>query len=215
MAFRGWPVEAIEFYEELEDDNTKAFWTEHKATYENYVRAPMQELIAELAPEFGDGKVFRPYRDTRFSGDKSPYKTNIGTLLAGGGYVQLDSVGLAVGTGLYHPAKDQLDRYRKAVADDTTGPELEAVIARVEATGCEVLSRESLKTAPRGYPKDHPRIELLRHKGLIAWKQWEAGAWLGTAKAKTRIVDFLRNAQPLMTWFDTYVGDSELESGWR
>jgi uncharacterized protein (DUF2461 family) len=70
-----------------------------------------------------------------------------------------------------------------------------------------------LKTAPRGYPKDHPRIELLRHKGLITWREWPAGAWLGTAKAKDRVVEFLRTSAPLHAWLDAHVGPSELPPG--
>jgi uncharacterized protein (TIGR02453 family) len=214
MVFKGWPVEALEFYEGLEVDNTKTYWTENKAVYEEQVRAPMEALLAELAPEFGAGKIFRPYRDVRFSADKSPYKTAMGAQLAGGGYVQLSADGLAAGLGYYVMAKDQLDRFRQAVADDRKGTELEAEVARIRAKDLEVTGREVLKTAPRGYPKDHPRIELLRHKSLIAWKEWAANAWLGTAKAKGRVVDFLHDAKPLQEWLDAHVGESELEGAW-
>ena len=77
MGFRGWPAEAIEFYEGLEADNSKTYWTENKSVYENLVLRPMTELLAELTPEFGGSKIFRPYRDVRFSTDKAPYKTTI------------------------------------------------------------------------------------------------------------------------------------------
>src|SRR3954451_24990715 len=86
MAFRGWPVEAVEFYEGLLADNSKTYWQARKHTYDDDVRGPMQELLTELAPEFGQGKIFRPYRDVRFSADKTPYKTHIGAVLEGGGY---------------------------------------------------------------------------------------------------------------------------------
>ena len=76
--FRGWPAEALEFYERLEADNSKAYWTAHKEDYETVVLSPMKAIPAELAREFGDGKVFRPNRDVSFSTDKSPYKTHIG-----------------------------------------------------------------------------------------------------------------------------------------
>ena len=214
MAFKGWPAEALEFYEGLEVDNTKAYWTDHKAVYEELVRAPMEALLAELAPEFGEGRIFRPYRDVRFSADKSPYKTAMGAQLAGGGYVQLSSEGLAAGLGTYVMAKDQLERFREAVADDRTGAELEAIVGQVRGSGIEVTGRDVLKTAPRGYPKDHPRIEWLRHKSLIAWREWTAGAWLGTAKAKSRVVEFLHQARPLQDWLDANVGASELEDAW-
>src|SRR5207237_6520064 len=142
MAFRGWPAEALEFYEGLEADNSKAYWQDHKAVYEDAVRGPMDELLTELAPEFGEGKVFRPYRDVRFSADKSPYKTAMGATLAGGGYVQLSAQGLGAGTGMYVMAPDQLERYRRAVAGDRTGGELAAMVKRLARSGIEVSAHE-------------------------------------------------------------------------
>jgi uncharacterized protein (TIGR02453 family) len=211
MAFRGWPAEALEFYEGLEADNSKAYWTAHKDTYERDVREPMVALLAELEPEFGAGKIFRPYRDVRFSPDKSPYKTATGATLAAGGYVQFSTNGLACGSGMYMMAPDQLARYRRAVADDVAGEQLAGVIAGIERHGCEVTGHDQLKSAPKGYPKDHPRIELLRYKGIISWKQWPVAPWLGTAAAKKRVVDFLRAAQPLNEWLATHVGASAVD----
>jgi uncharacterized protein (TIGR02453 family) len=209
VAFRGWPAEALEFYEGLEADNSKAYWTAHKELYESAVHAPMVALLADLEPEFGAGKIFRPYRDVRFSADKAPYKTAIGATVERGGYVQLSAKGLACGAGMYMMAPDQLDRYRRAVADDVVGSTLEAVISDTARGGITVTGHERLKSAPRGYPKDHPRIELLRHKGLIAWKEWPAAAWLGTPAAKRRVADFLRTCQPLNDWLTSHVGQSE------
>lgn len=208
--FRGWPAEALEFYEHLEADNSRTFWTAHRAVYDEVVRAPMEALLARLEPEFGPGRIFRPNRDVRFSADKSPYKTHVGGYLEGGGYVQLSADGLACGLGYYQLASDQLARYRAAVAEDVPGAELERVVAAVRAAGPQVVGRGSLKTAPRGTPKDHPRIELLRHKGLIAWQEWEPAAWLGTAKAYDRVTGFLRAAAPLHEWLENHVGPSEL-----
>ncbi|MEV6208787.1 DUF2461 domain-containing protein [Kitasatospora sp. NPDC051914] len=210
MTFDGWPAEALEFYEQLEADNSKSFWTAHKDRYERTVRAPMADLLDALEDEFGPGKIFRPNRDVRFSADKSPYKTHIGGFLEAGGYVQLSADGLACGNGMYRLAPDQLARYREAVAEDVTGAELERVIAAVEKAGPSVVGRDPLKSAPRGYPKDHPRIGLLRNKGLIAWQEWEPEPWLGTAEAYDRIAGFLRASRPLKDWLDGHVGPSEL-----
>jgi uncharacterized protein (TIGR02453 family) len=206
MAFRGWPAEAIEFYEGLEADNSKAYWQDHRAVYEKLVKAPMDELLAELAPEFGEGKVFRPNRDVRFSADKSPYKTAIGATLGSGGYIQLSAKGLGAGAGMWMMEADQLDRYRRAVADGGRGEELVAIVDRANQAGLSVQGHHVLKTAPKGYPKDHPRIELLRNKGLIARKDWRAGAWLGRASAKNRVVEFLRASRPLNEWLARHVG---------
>jgi uncharacterized protein (TIGR02453 family) len=210
MAFRGWKAEAIEFYEGLEADNSRTYWQAHKADYEALVQNPMQELLAELADEFGEGNIFRPYRDVRFSADKSPYKTNIAAMVGGIGYVQFSADGLAAGSGYWMMASDQLDRYRRAAADDVTGPAVSAIAAKAAKAGMQVTAHESLKSAPRGYPKDHPRIELLRLKGLITWREWPVAAWMGTAKAKDRVVGFLRDSAPLRAWLDDHVGASTL-----
>ena len=204
MAFRGWPVEALEFYEALEADNSKAFWQRHKETYETVVRAPMEELLAELAPDWGEGRIFRPYRDVRFSADKSPYKTNIAATI-GSRYVQLTANGLAAGAGMWEMSSEQLASYREAVDEDAAGTELEGIVATIRKSGVEAMGHGVLKTAPKGYPKDHPRIELLRFKGIVAWREWPAGAWLGTRKAKDRVADVFRTAEPLTVWLATHV----------
>lgn len=210
MSFQGWPAEALEFYEHLEADNSKTFWAEHKSVYEHAVLEPMEQLLEKLEPQYGPGKIFRPYRDVRFSADKTPYKTHIGAHLESGGYIQLSADGLACGLGYYGLARDQLDRYRAACAEDISGAELERVIAKIRKAGPEVVGRDVLKSAPRGYAKDHPRIELLRYKGLIAWQEWEPAEWLGTPAAYKKITDFLKAAQPLLAWLDDHVGPTEL-----
>ena len=200
MAFRGWPVEAVEFYEGLLADNSKTYWQAHKATYDDQVAGPMKDLLADVAAEFGPGKIFRPYRDVRFSADKTPYKTHIGAILDSGCYVQLSVDGLAAGRGVWHLEGEELKRYRDAVDDDTTGEQLVEIVHRLATDGVEVVSRDALKSAPRGYDKDHPRADLLRRKGLAAWQSWPVGAWMGTAKAKERVTGLWRAAEPLHTW---------------
>jgi uncharacterized protein (TIGR02453 family) len=211
VAFRGWPSEALDFYEGLEADNSKTYWLAHKEVYDNQVRAPMVELLAELEAEFGAGKIFRPYRDVRFSADKSPYKTNIAATIERGGYLQLSAAGLGAGCGMWRMAPDQLDRYRGAVAAESSGQELRRIIARVESHQIEVGGHDQLKTAPKGYPKDHPRIDLLRNKGLITWKQWPIAAWLGTAAARKRVVEFFRASEPVSEWLAAHVGPSRVD----
>ena len=214
MAFTGWPAEALEFFDGLEAENSKAYWQRNKAAYETLVRAPMEALLADLEPSWGEGRIFRPYRDVRFSRDKSPYKTNIGAML-GAGYIQLDARGLAAGCGMWEMAPDQLERYRESVSDDRPGKQLEGLVAEARAAGLEVMAHGELKTAPRGYPKDHPRIELLRYKGLVTWRAWPVAAWLGTRKAEDRVVAFFQASKPIQTWLDANVGPSSLPEGKR
>jgi uncharacterized protein (TIGR02453 family) len=207
VTFRGWSVEALEFFERLEADNSKSFWQRNNTVYETLVWAPMEELLAELAPEWGEGRIFRPYRDIRFSADKSLYKTHIAAMI-GDGYVQLTALGLGAGSGMWEMAPDQLERYRQAVSEDRSGKSLEGIVAKARAAGLEAVGHGVLKTAPKGYPKDHPRIELLRYKGLVMWKEWPAGSWLGTRRAKDRVIQFLRVSKPINTWLRTHVGPS-------
>jgi uncharacterized protein (TIGR02453 family) len=207
MAFKGWPEAALAFYEGLEADNSKTYWLDHKEVYERDVKGPMDALLAELTAEFGETKLFRPYRDTRFSRDKSPYKTAIAATI-GAGYVQLSADGLFAGGGMYHMMPDQLARFRRAIDSDQPGKKLVQAVATVAKSGLDVHAPEELKTAPKGYPKDHPRVELLRMKGLVAARSWEPAAWLATAAAKKRVVDTLRATKPLLAWLEANVGPS-------
>ena len=204
MAFTGWPVEAVEFFEGLEDDNSRAYWQAHKAVYEQCVKEPMEALLTELEDEFGSGKVFRPYRDVRFSTDKTPYKLNCAAHLTGG-YVSVSADELFVGSGLYMPMSDDLKRFRAAIDDDRTGRELEQIVAALRTAKYDVGAHDSVKTAPRGYAKDHPRIKLLKLKGIVMSKAWPVGGWLGTRKAKDRVVATLAAARPLNAWIAEHV----------
>src|SRR5215212_3631297 len=144
MKFKGWPAEALEFYEELEADNSRAFWLANKGRYDELVYAPMAALLDELSGEFGEAKIFRPNRDVRFSRDKSPYKTNIAATLAKGGYISFSADGLGAGSGYYMMATDQLDRYRKAVVDQRRGAQLEKLVDATTKKHIEVTGHESL-----------------------------------------------------------------------
>ena len=207
--FSGWRPDAVDFYRRLEADNSKAFWTENKAGYDEHVRGPMLELSDEVAEEFGPLHVFRPHRDVRFSSDKTPYKTHLGAVTEGEGgamyYVQLSATGLFVASGYYRMARDQLARFRAAVADEP-GAEL-AVLLDALPRWAEV-GNVALKTAPRGYPRDHPRVGLLRHDGLTIGRSFAPAAWLSTRRCRDRIVDTWRATAPVTSWLDRHVGPS-------
>lgn len=205
MAFHGWPADAIEFFRGLEANNTKDYWQRHLDVYERVVRRPMVELLTELEPDFGPGRVLRPYRDVRFSTDKSPYKTSITAQLGASSWISLAKDGLGAGAGMYEMAPDQLRRYRHAVADNQAGQALAEIVAAIRESGHWCGAQCALKTAPRGYPKDHPRIELLRGIGLTTWRQYPPGPWLATNKAKARVTAVLRDSEPLTGWLSDHV----------
>jgi uncharacterized protein (TIGR02453 family) len=206
VRFSGWSAEAVEFFNGLQADNTKAYWTAHKALYEASVREPMAELLGDLSGEFGPGRISRPYRDVRFRADKSPYKTEIYATFDRGGYVKFGADGLTAALGYFMMTTAQLERYRHAVDGETEGAQLAGVVERLRAEGIEVGGGQTLKSAPRGYPKDHPQIGLLRYKGLISWRHWPVAPWLTTAEAKDHVAGFLRIAAPLQHWLDRMVG---------
>ncbi len=163
-AFTGFPEAALDFYDDLELDNTRSFWAANKHVYDEAVRAPMLALTAALADEFGTAKVFRPYRDVRFAKDKTPYKNHQGAFVAvgpaTGWYVEIGSPGVRVGAGYYRADSPDLARIRAAIDTEHSGQELERIVRRLKKRGFEVRG-EQLKTSPRGYSADHPRIELL------------------------------------------------------
>jgi len=213
MGFRGFPSEAFDFYARLEVDNSKSFWDANRSTYETAIKAPFAELGDALAGDYGRLRLFRPNRDVRFSKDKSPYKTAAGAVTEGEGgahyYVQVSATGLFAAAGYYELAADQLARYREALDHARHGPALEKAVATVRAAGLEV-GGEELKTAPRGYAKDHPRIALLRHKRLYAGKSFPIAGWVHTAKSLERIRGVFDATRPITTWLDKHVGPSTL-----
>ncbi len=204
MTFSGWPIEAVEFYEGLEVDNSKRYWEKHKKVYEVAVKEPMEQLLSEIADEFGATRMFRPYRDVRFSADKSPYKTTCSASV-GDGYVALSAQDFTVASGLYVAEADELRRYRAAVDADGSGNDLAEIVAALRAARYEITAHDVLKTAPRGFSPQHPRIELLRLKGIAMIKTWPIGAWLGRPKVKDRVVEAFRAAAPLNEWLDRRV----------
>ncbi|MDL4771730.1 MULTISPECIES: DUF2461 domain-containing protein [Thermomonosporaceae] len=205
MAFSGFDDAAFEFYEGLQADNGRAYWTAHKQTYERHVRDPLGELCAELEDEFGPAKLFRPYRDVRFSKDKTPYKTHQGGITGEGFYVQVDADGLMVAGGLFAPAPEQLRRYRAAVGSDISGKELEAIVDGLRAAGMEI-DGDRLKTRPRGTSADHPRLPLLRHRSLYAHEGWPADPWMRTGEVVDRVRASWRVLRPLVDWGNAHVG---------
>ncbi len=201
--FTGFPVEALDFYDDLEVDNTKSFWEAHKHVYEQSVKAPMTALCNALARDFGDAKIFRPYRDVRFAKDKTPYKTHQGAFVAAGPamgwYVELSPRGVRVGAGFYEASGERLAAIRAAMADDRTGPSLKRLLTKLEKAGFEIAG-DRLKTAPRGYDPDHPRIELLRHKQLIAVKAYGFEKFIHTPELLDRVRTDWKALRPLVRW---------------
>ena len=216
MSFTGFPDEGLVFYEGLEADNSKTFWTAHRSDYESFVRAPMLALLEELSGEFGTAKVFRPYRDVRFSHDKTPYKTHQGAVVtpegrgAGSWYVQISADGLMVSGGSWRLESDQIARYRRAVADPVQGARLEREVERLRAAGWDI-DGDRLVRVPAGYSADDDRIDLLKHKALHASRRWTPEDWLQTPEVLDRVRTSWRDLATLNAWLADNVGATTKE----
>ena len=208
MDFAGFPVAALDFYDDLEVDNTKSFWEAHKGVYAEAVKAPMVALCAALAAEFGEAKVFRPYRDVRFAKDKTPYKNHQGAFVASGPatgwYVEIAARGLRTGAGFYDAEPARLAAIRAAVAQDRTGRALERILSSLTATGFQIEG-DRLKTSPRGYSADHPRIDLLRHRSLVAMRSYGFEPVIHTPALADSLRADWRALRPLVEWIGSHV----------
>ena len=201
--FEGIPTAAFRFYAELEENNNREWWLENKQRYDAEVKGPLTALLTELEPQFGPAKIFRPNRDVRFSQDKSPYKTAQGAFAAGqegvGYSLQISADGLLIGGGYHSHTPAQLARFRAAVDAPDSGLELQEIIDAVAAAGF-AIEGEKLKTVPRGFDKDHPRGELLKHKSLSAGVEVGEPDWLAAPAAKDEIAARWEVLRPLVDW---------------
>ena len=214
--FEGFGLGVRKWFEGLEADNSRDYFASRREFFEESVRGQMDALLAELSRKFGgEVKMFRQHRDVRFSADKSPYKTNTYGVIYGaaaapsGLYASISKRGLVAGSGYHVMARDQLARYRERVNDAPLGTELAKLAARAERAGLEIWG-DSVATAPRGYPKDHAQIELLRRKALAL------GAALGFGRGISRtdglgfVAKTWRAAAPVASWLDEHVGSTTL-----
>ena len=208
--FTGIPEAALDFYDDLEADNTRSFWAKHKDVYESQVRAPMTALATALEEEFGTAKTFRPYRDVRFAKDKTPYKTHQGVFVprgpSTGWYVEVAAPGVRVGVGFYEASTERLGRIRDAIVDERRGRQLESVIEDLQDRGW-TLGGDRLKTSPRGYPADHPRIELLRHRSMTLAKPYGFAPIIHTPALLDKVRTDWRDARPFVEWVSENGGD--------
>ncbi len=208
--------ELFRFLADLKRNNDRAWFTGNKERYEREVRGPMLAFISELAAPLGrvdraavadprpaGGSLFRIHRDTRFSKDKSPYKTHVGALFkhrsardvhAPGYYLHLEPGRVFGGAGIWHPDSASLRRIREAIVDN---PALWKRITGARAfRGAGRLQGEAAKRAPRGFDPEHPLIEDLKRKDFTLLAEWPEGAALRTDFLQ-RYLRFCRATAPL------------------
>lgn len=211
------PKSLFTFLRKLKKNNNRDWFAEHKEQYERDVRDPAVELVSRLqaplkrsapmldvVPKAHNGSVMRIYRDTRFSKNKQPYKTNVGISLrhqagkdihAPGIYVHLDPDECFLGAGSWRPEGRVLGEIRAAIDADPKAWK-RARDNKAFQTHFELVG-ESLKTAPRDYPKDHPMIQDLRRKDFIAVTPLTQ-ADVTSPKLVDLLLERIKQARPLM-----------------
>jgi uncharacterized protein (TIGR02453 family) len=197
VSFNGFNHKTLDFFSELRVNNDVDWFKRHKDEYERFVLEPARSFVEalgnrmqELAPGIiADPRInqslFRINRDTRFSKDKTPYKTHLAIWLwegtkkrmeCSGFYFHLEPDKLFIGAGIYMFEKEYLEEYRKSVVHEKYGPQLETIIASLQATvkgsgGCALYPGERFKKVPRGYDPNHKNADLLLNKGLTAFTE--------------------------------------------
>ncbi len=210
QGFSGFGEHALEFWEGLTADNSKTYWQAHKDTFTREIAEPLEALADALTPEFGEVRRFRPYRDVRFSKDKSPYQlfasmAATGARDSGMLYLQLGLDGLLLAGGYYQPATDTLNRFRTAVSDPAVAASFDSTRDALAAEGL-VLDGDPLKTAPRGWDRDHPRLDLLRLRNLALSRTRPVGPWLQTPECQEVVATTWRSIETWNDWLHRHVG---------
>jgi uncharacterized protein (DUF2461 family) len=201
VAFTGFPDEAFAFFEAVAADPSWETVDARRALHERAVRLPMDELTKELAPEFGAAKVYNLHRSPDLWSTQYAYVSLVDTIVLG---VSVSLDGLAVEGGWLYSSSDQVERYRRAVAGPAGG-ELDRMLRALREAGYELLG-VTLTSAPRGYPRDHPRIDLLRHRSLVATRGLGRKPWLHTPEAAERVRAEWRRLLPFTDWLLPHVG---------
>jgi uncharacterized protein (TIGR02453 family) len=205
MTFEGFTVGIYDFYDELAANNNREWWLENKKRYEDLVRRPLEQLVEQLEPEFGALKVFRPNRDVRFSADKRPYNEHASFVSGGGAAaapvgVRIGAHGLWIAGGYWQPSPAELAQFRKAVDSPIRAAECEEILRTVRAAGFDFDPDNRVKTAPRGWSVDHPRIELLRLTSLAMIRDVGKPGWLLSPTAADEIAQQFRVVSMWGTW---------------
>jgi uncharacterized protein (TIGR02453 family) len=219
-SFEGFADKDGKFFKALAKHNERGWFLAHKAEFDEGWNGPMKALLSDVREaidrayahcELDEPKVFRIFRDVRFSKDKSPYKTHIGGFIPVKRQQKATEVPMALyfqvgaketfgAAGHYMMDPASLDRYRVAVADDKRGMAIGKILATLDKKGFEAGSHDTLKRVPKGYERDHPRAEMLKRKGLVvSFPDLPAGI-LSTPKLTAWLTEQCKAAAPFVEW---------------
>jgi uncharacterized protein (TIGR02453 family) len=220
MSFSGFADEQAKFFRALSKNQNRDWFLAHKAEFEEGWNKPMKDLVGEVRAKIDgfyphcdleEGKVFRIFRDVRFSKDKSPYKTNLGAHVAtkrgptspsgpSAIYIHVAPNERFAAAGHYRMAGPDLARYRAAVADDKRGKELVKLLGSLEKKGFTIASHGEFKRVPKGIDPDHPRAALLKYQGLVATFPPFPKGILTSPKLVPWLTQHAKVVAPLVEW---------------
>ena len=224
--FSGYYRETFKFLKDLEKNNKKEWFEEHRAVYEDKVLDPsftfitaMGERLSSLAPNIVavpkiDKSIFRIYKDVRFSKDKTPYKTHIGIFFWDGKrkklenpgfYLQLNKNSIFLASGLYIFPKDLLKPYRDSVVDPAGGKKLTAIVKKITKNPSYKVGDTHYKRVPKGYDPEHPNAELLLYNGIHAFTQIPLPKEIYTPDFVGYCYKVFKDFSPLNNWVKDYV----------
>lgn len=219
-SFQGFTPQCLRFFAQLRRNNNREWFAAHKDEYTRHVLEPARALVVDMAPALSrmcpglvidptfNGSIFRIYRDTRFSNDKTPYKTHLGIyfwhtggkkLERPGFYLEVDQDGLGLYCGWYVFQPGVLGAYRKAVADPIRGGQLLRILRKLDKAGIPI-GGETYKRTPRGFEVDEARAPLLRHTGLYTEQPCGKPAVLFNRKLIDYCIRQWKQAMPLYRW---------------
>lgn len=202
--FQGFGTGLIDYYLALEQNNNREWFHANRAAYDNEVAVPLKSLASDLEDDYAPVKVFRPYRNTRFWPELPPLNEHA-SLVANAGslaifYLRIDADGMLINGGSHELARHQLAHFRSIVSTDEGAAPVRALLSDAASKGFALGQEYSLKTAPRGYSKDHPNIDLLRLRRLSLSRHFAPGAWLATRDSYERITQGWRTVTPWVMW---------------
>jgi uncharacterized protein (TIGR02453 family) len=219
--FPGFPQQALQFFQEIRENNNKAWFDQHKDDYAHYVQQPAQDFVMALGAKLqeiaggisfdpslsGSGSILRIYRDIRFSPDKTPYKTYLAMRFWEGAnrkevysglFIWLDSTGAGLHLGQHEFSKEYLSAFRDAVDNPQSGAELQKALSAIQPHAR--IGGEKFTNVPRGFAQDHPRGDLLKYKGLHANTELIAPAIVTGEGFLPLCVDYFEKLLPLHNW---------------
>ncbi|MGC8658642.1 MAG: DUF2461 domain-containing protein [Desulfomonilaceae bacterium] len=225
--FTGFPIECVQFYEDLRANNNKTWFDQHRTQFEKYVMEPARDFVREMGQtlmEISPGiiadtrynqSIFRPFRDTRFSKDKTPYKTHMGIFFWEGNlskmdcpgfYLHLEPPNLMLAAGNHCFSKPILSLYRESVINSKHGTALSKILQAVQKKGDYQIGEKQYKQVPRGYDKNDKNAELLLFGGLTAWTERSIPSDFYSHKLIGYCFDVFKDLYPIHKWLLDMIG---------